>query len=151
MGSLDAHVLFAALEPNRGVSRSTLAERTGLSKAVIENGLRLFEKLKLTYEIDGMIHSHQENFENFGEEFNSSFQQTFQKALDLLSVKTSRMAEHQKDLFYYSSFLVDEASYEKMQLQLQRQLLLEMDKTLPPTGDRVAHMVFSIFLAEKSK
>lgn len=149
MGSLDAHVLFASLEPNQGLTRAQLQERTGLSASVIESGLRLFDKLQLTYEMDGKIHSQQENFENFGAELNGHFQVTFQKALELLGRKAQNIQKNQKDLFYYSAFLVQEESYEKLQLHLQNQLQQELDKSLPVTGERVAHLVFSIFMSEK--
>lgn len=149
MGSLDAHVLFAALEPDRGLTRAEIMERTGFSAAVIERGLQLFAKLQLIYEAEGKIHSSQENFDNFGAEFNGHFQVTFQKALELLGRKAQDIAKNQKDLFYYSAFLVQEDTYEKLQLHLQNQLLQELDKSLPTTGERVAHLVFSVFMSEK--
>jgi uncharacterized protein (TIGR02147 family) len=149
MGSLDAHVLFAALEPNQGLTRQELITRTGLSAAAIERGLDLFAKLKLTYEMDGKIHSHQENFENFGEEFNDQFQVTFQKALELLAHRATDINKNKTDLFYYSAFLVQEDGFENLQLSLQDQLVQALDKTLPATGERVAHLVFSVFIGDK--
>jgi uncharacterized protein (TIGR02147 family) len=151
MGSFDAYLLFAALEPDRGLSRDELLARTGLSKSVVEKGLELFARLELIYEFDGKIHSNQENFENFGEEFNSSFQGTFIKALELLQSKARNMNEHQKDLFYFSTFLVHESEYEAIQSKLKSRLIQEMDKVLPQSGEKVAALIFSIYLPNDEK
>lgn len=151
MGSFDAHLLFAALEPDRGMTRAELAERTGLAAPVIERGIALFSRMKLVYEFDGRIHSHKENFDSFGEEFNSSFQVTFQRALEVLRKKAERIPEHQKDMFYFSVFLVNESDYEDIQMKLRNKLFQEMDKVLPQSGEKVAAMVFSIFLPPKSE
>ena len=145
-GSFDAHLLFAALEPDRGLLKGELQERTGLGMAAIDRALELFKRMQLIYEFENKFFPQQENYENFGEQFNSSFQITFLKALSLLQAKAQKMTENQRDLFYISTFLVNESDYEELQLKLKDKLFQEMDKTLPASGEKVATMVFSIFL-----
>jgi hypothetical protein len=147
VSSLATFVLFAALEPNRGLSRDELRGRTGLEARILESELKKLMDLKLTYEFDGKVFCQQERFQFMGESFSRSFKACFVEAGELMLKRAKVMEEHPTDLFMYTSFLVPGNIRRSLQSKIQSLILAELDREQPDSGDEVAHLIFSVMTA----
>ncbi|HRK07333.1 MAG TPA: hypothetical protein PLZ57_06155 [Pseudobdellovibrionaceae bacterium] len=147
VSSLATFVLFAALEPNRGLTLAELRDRSGLSHEVLQAELSKLMQLKLTYEFDGKIFCQQERFQFMGESFSRSFKACFVEAGELMLKRARVMEEHPTDLFMYTSFLVPRNIRRSLQGKIQSLILAELDREQPDSGDEVAHLIFSVMTA----
>ncbi len=140
-------VYAAAGSPGSRTPLHLLISRTALSVATVKKAIQLLKKARLLEQIDS-------NYSpiDFHTALRStpkpsaSFKILFKSALTAAALQVDRSADPDQELFFTSSFCVNEKELGKLKTELRALLLRYVDEAIEPEGGRVVHLVTGLHL-----
>ncbi len=139
-------VYAAAGSPGKGATRDQLASRTRLDELDVRKAIALLAKAGVVEETTERVLPLDLHVALKASGAGAAFATLFQSACEAAAVRSKSAVTSEQELFFTSSFGIDEARLPELKAALRSVILKFVDECIEPEGTRVVHLTTGLHL-----